>query len=335
MKKPKIIAISIVLCFVVFLGITLVTKLFSGADLPLQITGAFLGAVVSALMTYFLLAGQTRSEENKERNVKVFEKKAEVFNNFIEQLWLVWEDRSVTLEEIYELLKLVSKDIIPYAKPDSSEKILKELNAIADFANPDKSDSANNDTTQQIQKSVFAIINILSKEIGLGGEIKPEISSQLNDLEHKVIPALNRKTYLKILDEQIEKSGGYGKFIWEADPRYGGSVLWSELKNGMWLRVGDVRNESTPTYITFWSGNRQFASYRCAQKGNDREWMKNYYPTEDGETEFLKQFKFEAIRNGDNLDSESVKKLAAIIGKFIEEWKSEADGKTIQEIINF
>ncbi|MDR2361508.1 MAG: hypothetical protein LBD91_02135 [Prevotellaceae bacterium] len=92
--------------------------------------------------------------------MKVFEKKSEIFNGFTEKFREIWENRSITSEEINELIKLMSKDIIPYAKPKSPEAILKELNTIADFANLKKSEKS----YKEIQKS------------GLGGEIKSEIS---------------------------------------------------------------------------------------------------------------------------------------------------------------
>jgi hypothetical protein len=327
--------ISLGLLFIVSLSIFVFNMIYVGAlpKIVEEINNGAIGAIMTAVVTVLLLSSQTSSEEVKERNVKVFEKKAEVFNGFIEELWKVWEDRSVTLEEINDLLKLVSKDIIPYAKSESSEAILKALNAIADFANPDKSDSSNNDVTREIQKSVFTIINILSKEIGLGGEIRPEISRQLNDLEAKIAPALNRKTYLKVLNDRIAKIGEYNPFTWSGDPVYGSSVLWAELKNDMWLRVGDVRGEGSPTYITFWThfSNRQYSAYRHVQSGKDKDWIKDYKELKELDGE-LGNFNFNAVRNGDAIPNETITKLADAIAKFCQEWT--ADGKNMRDIIN-
>ncbi len=79
-------AVSLVLGFVMFIGIALVTNLFERGDLPVQVSGALLQSVITAVMTYFLLSGQTAQEELKERQVKVFEKKQEVYHHFIEVL---------------------------------------------------------------------------------------------------------------------------------------------------------------------------------------------------------------------------------------------------------
>jgi hypothetical protein len=184
MKNKKLIAvICIIVGFVVFIGIAIYTKLSSTTELPVQISGAFLEAAVTAVLTYALLSGQTSQEELKERNVKVFEAKSAKFNDFINQLWKVWEDRSIDLDELNELTKSVSQNIVPYTRPQTVEIILSRLIEIAKRANPYQTDSANKEVTEMIQQNIFDIINALSKEIGLGGAINDKISQQLSELD--------------------------------------------------------------------------------------------------------------------------------------------------------
>ncbi|MDR2027178.1 MAG: hypothetical protein LBQ01_06440 [Prevotellaceae bacterium] len=184
MKNRKIIAIiCIIIGFVVFIGIALYTKLFSSTELPVQISGALLEAAVTAVLTYVLLSGQTSQEELKERNVKVFEAKSVKFNDFINQLWKVWEDRSIDLDELNELTKSVSQNIVPYTRPQTVEIILSRLIEIAKRANPYQTDSSDKEVTELIQRNIFDIINELSKEIGLGGAINEAIRQRLNELD--------------------------------------------------------------------------------------------------------------------------------------------------------
>jgi hypothetical protein len=184
MNRTKIIAIvCIMLGFIVFIGIAILTKLFNEAELPVQISGALLEAVVTAILTYFLLSGQTSHEELKERNVKVFETKSQKFNEFIDKIWKVWEDHSIDLDELNELTKSVSQDILPFTKSETVELILSRLIEIAQHANPYRTDSEDKNVTELIQKNIFDIINALSKEIGLGGEINETIRQQLNMLD--------------------------------------------------------------------------------------------------------------------------------------------------------
>jgi hypothetical protein len=98
-------------------------------------------------------------------------------------LWVVWEDRSIDLDELNELTKLVSQNIVPFTKPQTVEIILARLIEIAKHANPYQTDSKNKEVTELIQKNIFDIINELSKEIGLGGEINETIRRRLNELD--------------------------------------------------------------------------------------------------------------------------------------------------------
>jgi len=190
-RSAKVFTISLIIGFILFIGIALMMRLFIGSDLPVQISGTLLDAVVAALITYFLLAGQTSHEEVKERNVKVFEEKSARFNTFIDKLWTVWDDHSVDLEELNDLIKVVSQDIILYAKPETVNEILSCLIEIAEQANPFASDNQNKEVTKLIQNNIFTIINELAKEIGLGGEITPEINDKLDTLDELVIQKKN------------------------------------------------------------------------------------------------------------------------------------------------
>ncbi|HHT22195.1 MAG TPA: hypothetical protein GXZ87_02630 [Bacteroidales bacterium] len=320
--KKKFVAISVIFGFFVFIGIAVITKLFSTGDLPIQITGALLESVVTALITYFLLTGQTTQEENKERNVKVFEKKTENFNNFIEQLWTVWDDRSISLEELNDLLKLVSKDIIPFAKPENSSAILFELNKIAEVS---ISSNNENSVTKKIQQSIFSIINVLSKEIGLGGEINEEINKEFDSLENRILPFLNKKSYINQLKELVKSKSMNMLSDFEMDDD---SVLWWKIgKNtGVWLRVGDIYKNGT-IFISFWSEfyeNRKYQPYRYAQKGEWKDWLKNEYKG-------VELLDYNDLRQGNIVAGEKIEELANKIVEFYNTTK--IDGKTIDEII--
>ena len=103
--KKSIIPISVILGFIMFIGIAITTNLFKGNDLPVQISGALLEAVVTALITYFLLTGQTTQEEVKERQVKIFEKKQEVYHNFLEELKRIIQDGEITISKKRTIIK--------------------------------------------------------------------------------------------------------------------------------------------------------------------------------------------------------------------------------------
>ncbi len=78
--------IGIITFTVVFLIVAITFEIIELASLPGQFFGTLLGVVITAIITVLLLQGQTTSEESRERNLLVFEKKQEVFFHFLNQL---------------------------------------------------------------------------------------------------------------------------------------------------------------------------------------------------------------------------------------------------------
>ena len=319
---------KLLIALAIFLAISLSLFVFSiiyEGEMPKlveNINNSAIGAIFTAIITVFLLLGQTETEEDKERNVKVFEKKSELFNNFIEELWKVWEDRNITLEELSHLLKLVSKDIIPYTKPESAKSILNSLNAIASEVNTQE----NTANKKHIQNHLYAIINTLSKEIGLGGAIHQDIATELDKLEDSILPYLIGKKYMDEIDERVQEK--LGDFLTNSKQENG--RLWFQVgnkKNGLWLRVGDTNNNIGKTYIGYWADfwdYRQYAPYRFAGKGKNKDWL-------IGDVVYG-GFDWNLLRKGEFISSESLNHLASEIVKFYEKPVGET-GKTIDEII--
>lgn len=187
--KKKFLAISLVLGFVMFIGIAVLTNLFSSGDLPVQISGALLEAVVTALITYFLLTGQTTQEEIKERQVKIFEKKQEVYHNFLEELKRIIQDGEITIsvqgknanldKNVDELKDLMFQ--LGYLQMHTDEKkadeIFEGVAKIIQLMNDFNSEKENKQTLlpefyASIADELFKIISILKSDL-YGKEIKP------------------------------------------------------------------------------------------------------------------------------------------------------------------
>ena len=321
LKNKLLVALAIFL--VISLSLFVFSIIYEGEmpKLVENINNSAIGAIFTAIITVFLLLGQTETEEDKERNVKVFEKKSELFNNFIEELWKVWEDRNITLEELSHLLKLVSKDIIPYTKPESAKSILNSLNTIASEVNTQE----NTANKKHMQSHIYAIINTLSEEIGLGGAIHQDIATELDKLEDSILPYLNRKRYMNKINELIQEKLGKALTNFTIQDGY----LWWRVRgenSGMWLRVGDI-NDDGKTLISFWAGFyncQQYAPYRYAQRGEQKNWLIGKHTCET--------FDWNLLRKGETISSKSLNHLADEIVKFYENPVGET-GKTIDEII--
>ena len=129
--KKNFVAISVVLGFIVFIGIALITRLFNSADLPVQISGALLEAVVTALITYFLLSGQTSQEKERDKDVRIFEEKVTVYSEFSEKLWgMITDDNEVSNDELIELRKLCFSKLVFYLNDNQIKCISDEIRQI-------------------------------------------------------------------------------------------------------------------------------------------------------------------------------------------------------------
>ena len=92
-----------------------------------EINNGAIGAILTAIVTVFLLQGQTATEEERDKNLTVFEKKQEVYHQFLEKLKDIVEDGKVqialnkdpvdTIDELKDLLFQLS-----YIQMHSSEE---------------------------------------------------------------------------------------------------------------------------------------------------------------------------------------------------------------------
>ena len=72
-----------------------VFKVFEIEIFPAQFVGALIGVFITIVVTALLLRGQTEGEEKREKSVKVFEKKQEVYHNFIDKLQEIIQDGEI------------------------------------------------------------------------------------------------------------------------------------------------------------------------------------------------------------------------------------------------
>jgi hypothetical protein len=166
----------VILGLAVFCMIATTFQLFSIADLTTNMVGALLEAVLTAVITVVLLAGQTSAEEVKERNVKVFEEKSATFRKYIGVVWSVWEDHKVTDEEYLQLTRLYYQELMLYMKKQSLSKVGNAIKIIGKYAEKDIS----GDSFKELQGAVTDIISTLSDEIDLGGEFDLNLFNELD-----------------------------------------------------------------------------------------------------------------------------------------------------------
>ncbi|MGG5578217.1 hypothetical protein ACPDHL_12865 [Myroides sp. C15-4] len=95
--KSHLSRAAVLILTIIFLITAVTFEIFELSSLPAQFFGTLLGVVITAIITVLLLQGQTKSEESRERNLMVFEKKQEVFFHFLTQLNTILQKEKLTL----------------------------------------------------------------------------------------------------------------------------------------------------------------------------------------------------------------------------------------------
>ena len=336
MKNQNVWLYGAIIFTALFIASAVAFRIFEIDILPSQFYGALISVVITAIITVFLLRGQSEQEIKRDKNLKVFETQKEKYNNFIDEMWEIWEKRSVELEEVNKLLKMVSKDIVLYTKPDTVNNILSHLTEIAEYANKAETDCKGN-FSKEMQKPFFNIIDCLAKEINLGGEINEDIRKKINALEDKLLPYINSKEYVKTLDKQVrDKIKGLQKFKYESDETSDEKkvCMW-HIDKDMWLRVGDQWGDGV-VYFSFWSEfyeNRQYQDYRLKLRGDDKNWMRVYKRLSDFTEEEEDIIDFNDFRNGKSLPPNALENLANYISEFFKKEYKEFADKDIRKLI--
>ena len=143
---------------VVFIFVATLSGAWPGEGVSAQILSALAGAVVTAIITMFLLLGQTSNEEKKERNAKIFEEKLRIYNEFLQNLCQVVKDMEISKEEEI-MLEFQVAQIAMHTSTESINKISEQVSAIITGI------KTKDNQTGEMLNELFAIADIFYKEL--------------------------------------------------------------------------------------------------------------------------------------------------------------------------
>ena len=119
MKKKKnssiwMVLVLVVIAFFAVICITLPPHIYDKNQFIFQIIAVFLSVLFTAIVTNTLLSYQSRSEEDKDKNVKIHENKVKAYSSFMKTLWSVLDDGKITSEEIKKIRSKLFEHIFFY-----------------------------------------------------------------------------------------------------------------------------------------------------------------------------------------------------------------------------
>ena len=227
MKVSKYLVAVICLLFgIVFCAISIYGEIFHLDELPSKFMAAFLGAIITANITYLLLNSQSSAQELKQRNVKIFKKKSLLYEKYIEKLYQIIEKQSININDLKDIESEFYSKIILYLKKKFREKILCCFENITDCVetsinNNLKTDEARTKTFDKLRGNLTKIINLLVEDLGLAGRNDMDL---LIETEKRLFPIIIETTLLQevinCFSKEKELSIKIGAYAKEEDGVY-------------------------------------------------------------------------------------------------------------------
>jgi hypothetical protein len=200
------VVILFVMCFVLLY--------FSEAQIPTIFTSsgivAIISAVIGVVLTAFAISIQLKQQSNavsqKDKDVKIFEQKINVYSEFTQTMWEIIEKNANSVADnvdvadnaIYDLLKklreICFKRLIFFLDNDQIEKIAKQIAKINEDRAPTKAAS---EITQILQESLNHKNNKGRKNretsplLVLYNSFHKEKKTETEDLKHVIKPKAN------------------------------------------------------------------------------------------------------------------------------------------------
>lgn len=183
-QKQNLWIIGIIAFSFLFIASAVIFKIFELEILPSQFYGALIGVVITAIITVFLLKGQTSNEEEREKSVKVFEKKQEVYHAFLEELRMIIKDGEITI---------ISKD--KSGNLDKSVDELKDLIFQLGYLQMHTSEKAINGVLDSLANIIQLMNDFNSTKEGEKQKELPNYYSSFSEELFKIIAILKEDLY--------------------------------------------------------------------------------------------------------------------------------------------
>jgi len=213
------------------------------------------------------------------------------------------------------------------------------LTKISDLADKEQT---NKEEKMLIQSEIFNIINLLAKELNLGGEISKEMLVKLNKLENSIVPYLNIKTYKPLFISALNDKINNGELPFKkAEIAYwvDGEYVFIEIEETPICVIAGPILKSDPglstiigLYIDYYKFP-EYWDYRDASRGWRKDMLKGFWTNpinfvDFSNVESLNNFieKFHSSNEQEN----PIDILFSKIEEFYKQWTFE--GKSVQDI---
>lgn len=159
MKNKNLPLIGIIAFTILFIASAVIFKIYEVEVLPSQFYGALIAVVLTAIITLFLLQGQSAHEIQREKDIKIFDAKIKVYSEFIQKMWAIASadnlvDKGVSQDGLKELRTICFSKIIFYLNKNQIEKL------------SDLIDGIDGDGVDNVRYAFAEITEVLKADLG-------------------------------------------------------------------------------------------------------------------------------------------------------------------------
>lgn len=141
-------------------------RLFSEADLWFQMFSAILGVIITIIITNLLLNSQTNNDIERERNSEIFEEKLRIYQEFLQALYDVLKEETVTPDEAMRL-QFQTSYIAMHTSSENILQISKNVSNIVKMYSQCPSENGKKviQDRELLLRNLFSIVEIFRKEL--------------------------------------------------------------------------------------------------------------------------------------------------------------------------
>lgn len=166
MKNKSIIWQSIVIVIGVIVLIALCFFVWKSPEVYSQgmaiVVSAALGAILTAIITRMVIGSQLKSEQEKEKNIKIYGMKLDVYSEFISKMWNLYADGKLDAQELNVLRSEVFNKLIFMLRKEDFGKLTKNIEILTKCVEDAK---RNEEDPEEIIKTLGMITRILRTDI--------------------------------------------------------------------------------------------------------------------------------------------------------------------------
>lgn len=156
------------------IGASIIFQIFNVDTLLNRLYGSLIGVVLTAIVTVFLLQGQTQSQEKREKSVKVFEKKQLVYHDFLVHLDRILQDGKLAIpergsDEPNELIELILQlgYIKLHAQEAHTRAITEQVTKILGILRQEQMQGVDSERTfyKSLAEEIFLLVTIMRRDL--------------------------------------------------------------------------------------------------------------------------------------------------------------------------